>query len=111
MKNTYLCSVCIAVYNSEEFLDEAARSVISQTIGFEDNLQLIFVNDGSTDGSEEICLSYKNNYPDNVLYLRQDNSGVSSAINRAILSAEGKYFAFLDADDLWNPDYLKNQVT
>ena len=111
MKNTYLCSVCIAVYNSEEFLDEAARSVIAQTIGFEDNLQLIFVNDGSTDGSEEICLSYKNNYPDNVLYLRQDNSGVSSAINRAILSAEGKYFAFLDADDLWNPDYLKNALS
>ena len=65
-------SIIIAIYNTEEFLEEAIESIINQTIGFED-IELILVDDGSIDSSKDICLRYKEKYPDNIQYSYQEN--------------------------------------
>lgn len=100
-------SVIIPIYNVEEYLEETIQSVVNQTIGFEDNVELILINDGSPDNSEEICLKYKELYPDNVIYHKQENAGVSAARNKGIELATGEYTTFLDSDDLWSDNAFK----
>ena len=68
--NCYIFSVIMAVYNTGGFLDESIGSLIKQTIGFE-KIQLILINDGSYDNSEEICLKYKKKYPNNIFILKK----------------------------------------
>ena len=58
MKRKFLISTIIPIYNAEQYLAESIESIIKQTIGFEENIQLILVNDGSTDNSEIICKDY-----------------------------------------------------
>ena len=105
MKPTYKFSIISAVYNTAEYLREMIESVIGQDIGFEENVQLILVNDGSTDHSKEICLRYSRQYPNNIIYLEQQNLGVSEARNRGVAHATGEYVNFLDSDD-----YLDKQA-
>lgn len=93
----YKISVIVLVCNVEEYLEETIESVIHQTIGFE-NIELILVNDGSSDNSEEICLKYKEKYPDSVVYIKQKNSDVSVARNNGIKAATGKYIQILDCN-------------
>ena len=100
-------SIVVPIYNVEKYLEETIESVINQTIGFKENIQLILVNDGSTDNSEEICLKYKEKYPENIVYVKQENGGVSSARNRGIEYIEGKYVNFLDGDDKWSLNALE----
>lgn len=100
----YRFSVIIPVYNVEPYLEDAIESVLCQDIGFEAHIQLILVNDGSTDNSEFICLGYQSRYPDNIIYLKQENTGVSAARNAGIPYIEGKYVNFLDGDDRWASD-------
>lgn len=102
----FLFSVVIPVYNVEMYLAETLDSVIGQTIGFE-NIQIILVNDGSPDNSEEICLRYRDRYPDNITYVRQENAGVSAARNNGIGYIKGKYVNFLDSDDCWDKNAFK----
>ena len=97
----YKFSVIIPIYNVEAYIEDAIKSVINQSIGFDENIQLILVNDGSTDNSEKICLKYMKDYPENVIYVKQKNEGVSSARNNGLKYAKGKYINFLDADDKW----------
>lgn len=97
----YKFTVVIPIYNVEEYLEEAIESVIKQSIGFEKNIQIILVNDGSQDNSEEICLKYVKNYPKNIKYIKQKNSGVSSARNNGLKYVSGEYINFLDSDDKW----------
>lgn len=91
-------SVVMAVYNVEPFLREAVDSLIGQDFGFE-HVQLIMVDDGSTDGSGAICDEYACQYPDNVLVIHKENGGVSSARNVGLRHVQGRYVNFLDADD------------
>lgn len=98
-KYKYKISVVVPIYNVEEYLEETIKSVINQTIGFKKNIQLIFVNDGSPDNSEAICLKYKEKYPDNVIYIKQKNQWLSAARNNGFKHALGKYVNFLDSDD------------
>jgi CDP-glycerol glycerophosphotransferase (TagB/SpsB family)/glycosyltransferase involved in cell wall biosynthesis len=107
MEYKYKFSVVIPVYKVEEYLEETIESVINQTIGFKDNIQMILVNDGSPDNSEAICLKYKELYPNNVIYVKQDNAGVSAARNKGFTYAEGKYTNFLDSDDKWELDVFE----
>lgn len=100
----YRFSVVIPIYNVEKYLEETIESVISQDIGFKENIQLILVNDGSPDSSEDICLRYRELYPENIVYVKQKNGGVSRARNHGMEFIEGKYVNFLDADDKWSPD-------
>ena len=103
----YKVSVIIPVYNVENYLDETINSVLNQDIGFEDNVELILVNDGSKDNSEEICLKYQKKYPNNVKYIYKDNSGVSDTRNLGYQNAHADYIMFLDADDKINNKSLR----
>lgn len=103
----YKFSVIMPIHNVEAYIREAIDSVINQTIGFEDSIQLILVNDGSTDRCEEICLEYKGRYQDNIIYIKQENQGVSHARNAGMAYVKGKYVNFFDADDKWNTDVFQ----
>lgn len=104
MEYKYKISIIIPIYNSEDYLEEVIDSVINQSIGFR-HIQLILVNDGSNDNSEEICLKYKDTY-ENIIYLKQENQGVSAARNKGLKYVEGKYVNFIDSDDKWEKDAL-----
>lgn len=103
----YKISVIIPVYNVEEYVEETLISVIKQDIGFEKNIQIILVNDGSTDNSEQICLKYAEKYPQNIKYIKQKNAGVSAARNYGLKYATGKYVNFLDSDDTWEKNVFR----
>lgn len=98
-----MISVVIPLYNKEQSIASTLQTVLKQTY---QDFEIVIVNDGSTDHSvEEVA---------KVLDLRihlihQSNAGVSAARNRGIEEAKGEYIAFLDADDVWKPDYLKTQ--
>lgn len=101
MDYKYKISVVVPIYNVEKYLVETLDSVISQSIGFEENIELILVNDGSPDNCDSICREYLSKYPDNIIYLIKENGGLSSARNYGIDYIRGKYVNFLDADDKW----------
>ena len=107
-KCKYKISVIIPIYNVEDYLRETIESVVKQTIGFKENIQLILVNDGSPDKSEDICLEYKKKYPENVIYIKKKNGGVSSARNEGIKHAEGFFTTMLDSDDKWTKDSFES---
>lgn len=106
MSKRYKISTIIPVYNVEEYLEETILSIVNQTIGFE-NIQMILVNDGSPDNSEEICLKYQELYPDNVLYIKQKNAGVSAARNNGFKQATGEFINFIDSDDKFSLNAYK----
>lgn len=107
MSKKFKVSVIVPVYNVEPYIEEALESITNQTLNFKRNIQLVLINDGSSDGSEKICLKYANKYPKNVIYKYKENGGVSSARNMALDLAEGKYVTFLDPDDKLNLNTLK----
>lgn len=96
---TFTYSIIMAVYNTASYLDEAIESLFTQSIGFEKHVQLILIDDGSTDGSGRLCDRYKQKYPNNVVVLHQKHRGVSAARNHGLEMAEGRFFGFLDSDD------------
>ena len=106
MNKPFLFTVIIPIYNTEAYVEEAINSVVNQSIGFEDHIQLILVNDGSTDNSGLICKRYKESYPNNIIYLEKKNGGVSSARNLGMKYIKGEYVNFLDSDDTWEKDAL-----
>lgn len=93
----------IPVYNSERYLAEAIESVLAQTYR---PIEIIVVDDGSTDGSADIAKRFS----PSVRYCFQPHSGLSAARNRGLDLAQGSFFAFLDADDLWVKDKLMRQM-
>jgi glycosyltransferase involved in cell wall biosynthesis len=101
-----LISVVIPIYNQELFLEEAIQSVLNQNYPF---IELILVNDGSTDRSIDICSKYIGEY-DNLRYIEQINSGVSVARNRGLLEASGSYVFFLDGDDTIADEFLEEAL-
>lgn len=108
MGKKFKFSIILSIYNVEKYLEEAIESLINQTIGFEDNVQLILVNDGSPDNSEEICLFYEQKYPQNIKTITKKNGGVSSARNCGLKYATGEYINFLDPDDILSKNTLKH---
>lgn len=101
-------SIITAVYNTAGFLDEAIQSVVSQTVGIE-RIQLILVNDASTDHSLEICRRWESLYPDNIKVIDQpQNHGVSASRNTGLRHAVGRYINFLDSDDKFSPDVCEH---
>lgn len=102
----FFFSIIVPVYNVEQYIEEAIESIIGQSIGFSDNVQLVLVNDGSTDKSGDICKQYRNIYPDNIVYIEKENGGVSSARNEGLKRVCGKYVNFIDSDDMWQQDSL-----
>lgn len=106
MKKGPLVSVVMPVYNGARYLREACESVLSQSLTC---LELIVVNDGSTDGAEKILNQFAQ-ADDRVRVFHQDNKGVAEALNKGISEARGKYIARMDSDDICMPDRLAKQV-
>jgi glycosyltransferase involved in cell wall biosynthesis len=97
-------SVIIPTYNTAHYLPEAVESVLAQTYT---DLELIVIDDGSTDNTKEVIEPYLGR----IVFLETENNGPSKARNRAIRASSGEYVAFLDADDIWYPDKLDRQMT
>lgn len=98
-----LVSIIIPVYNSEEYIEQCIESLINQTY---EEIEIIIVNDGSTDNSERIIEKYK--VKDNrIVYFPQKNSGPSVARNQGISIASGKYILFVDSDDKVESSYVE----
>src|SRR5262245_13613113 len=97
-----LVSVIIPCYNREKLVGETIESVLNQTY---QNFEVIVVNDGSTDGTEEAIKRYTSDV--RIHYLKHEvNKGIPTARNTGIKHAQGEYVAFLDSDDLFLPDKL-----
>ena len=103
-KYAFLVSVIIPIYNTARYLPHTFDCLESQTIGFRQNIQVILINDGSTDNSHQFCQAFKQRYPENILYIQQSNLGVSAARNAGLQYVRGKYITFFDSDDLWSPN-------
>lgn len=101
--NEPLVSIIIPVYNGSNFMREAIDSALSQTY---ENLEVIVVNDGSKDDTEEIARSYG----DRIRYFGKENGGVSSALNLGIREMRGEYFSWLSHDDMYDKEKIKKQV-
>lgn len=105
-----LVSVIMIFLNGEEFIQEAIASVFAQTY---ENWELLLVDDGSTDNSTAIARQYAQQHPDQVRYLEHDqhqNLGTGRSRNYGVEQAQGQYITFLDADDVWLPHKLEQQV-
>ena len=89
-------SIIIPVYNVEKYISKCLDTLVNQTL---EEIELIVVNDGSTDESENIIMKYKEKYPDKILYLKKNNGGLSDARNYGVNYAKGEFIAFLDSDD------------
>ncbi|WP_139651413.1 bifunctional glycosyltransferase/CDP-glycerol:glycerophosphate glycerophosphotransferase [Raoultibacter phocaeensis] len=98
----YLFTVVVPIYNVEPYLEETLESIVCQTVGFRENIQLVLVNDGSPDGCGRICERYLRRYPENVVYVEQENAGVSAACNVGLSHARGAFVNFMGADDKWS---------
>lgn len=108
MGNGHVCpaSIIIPVFQSRRFLSRAADSVLTQTFPV---FELILVDDGSIDGSGEICDRYARQ-DRRVRVIHQENRGVSSARNRGLSVCRGEYIYFLDGDDYWDPSLLEKTL-
>ncbi len=101
-----LVSIIVPVYNTEPFIEETIQSILAQDY---DSIELILVNDGSTDNSGEICESYASNYS-SIQYCEQANAGVSVARNKGLDLARGTFVYFMDADDTIDVSYIRTSV-
>jgi len=98
-----LVTIVIPVYNGSNFLQCAIDSALSQDY---DNIEVIVVNDGSTDNTDEIAKSYGNK----IRYFSKENGGVSTALNLAIQNAKGEYISWLSHDDYYLPNKISRQI-
>ena len=105
-----LVSVIIAFLNEEKFLKEAVNSVLEQDYA---NWELLLVDDGSTNNSTAIAKAFAQKFPNRIFYLEHENhanKGVCASRNKGVAAARGELLAFLDADDVWLPGKLTEQV-
>jgi glycosyltransferase involved in cell wall biosynthesis len=98
-----LISCIVPVFNGERYLRETLDSMLAQTY---QPIEIIVVDDGSTDGTAHVLASYGNR----VCSLRQDNAGTAAARNMGLNAMQGEFVAFQDADDLWHPEKLSRQM-
>lgn len=97
-------SIIIPCYNVELYVEACLLSVLQQ---MNENVEIIIVNDGSTDGTKNIIDYMVSNYSRNVIVIHQENAGLSIARNVGLEIAKGDYVAFLDGDDIFEPNYIK----
>ena len=102
MNEIPLVSVIVTVFNCENYIGAAIESVLAQDYR---PLQIIAVDDGSTDASADVVRSFRM-----VEYFHQENAGVAAALNTGISLAKGELVAFLDSDDLWTEGKLRKQI-
>ena len=107
MDNNLLVSVILPVYNAYPYLSETLESVIHQTYK---HLEILLIDDGSSDGSGDICDEYANK-DERIKVVHQVNSGVATARNTGLNILTGEVIAFLDSDDLYDPEYVQTMVS
>jgi glycosyltransferase involved in cell wall biosynthesis len=110
MSHEPLVSSVITFLNAERFIEEAIESVLAQTHA---NVEILLVDDGSTDESTQIALGYAERLSEKVRYLEHaghENRGAAASRNLGLRQARGEYIALLDADDVWLPNKLQEQV-
>ena len=103
----YKISVIIPVYNVENYLKRCLNSVLNQTLK---DIEIICVNDGSTDDSAQICEEYALK-DERFSVFHQENKGVSAARNKGLSLAEGEYICFIDSDDSIKENYLSHLLS
>ena len=99
-----LVSIVMPVYNGSNYIRESLGSVLAQTYK---NIEIIIVNDGSKDNTEEIVKSYKD---ERIRYFKKENGGVATALNLAIKKSKGEYISWLSHDDVYYPDKIEKQI-
>ena len=93
-------SVVMAAYNSESYISGAIESVINQSLDFKRNIQIVIIDDGSTDDTSLVAEYYQEKFPNNILFLRNDkNYGPAYSRNRGLGHINGEFVNFLDSDD------------
>jgi teichuronic acid biosynthesis glycosyltransferase TuaG len=102
-----VCSVVIPVYNSSKTLEACLRSALTQSFC---EIEIIIVDDGSTDGSEAVYSLLAHGDPRMRCIKRESNMGVAAARNAGVAAARGEWLAFLDSDDYWKPEKLERQL-
>lgn len=102
-----LVSVIIPVYNVEKYIDRTLNSIFAQTY---DQIEIVMVDDQSSDKSAELIKRYQEEHPEIIYYLQPQNMGAGHARNKALELAKGQYVAFLDADDVWKPEKVEKQI-
>lgn len=103
--NNPLISVIVAVYNGADYLSQSLESVIGQSYK---NIEVIIVDDGSTDNTAELVKAYLKD--PGIHYAFQENGGHASALNRGVSMAKGEFLSFIDHDDLWESTKLEIQL-
>lgn len=102
-----LVSIITPVYNGEKYIEECIKSVLNQSYK---NIEMIIIDDGSTDNSENIIKKYTQSFPF-IKYIKcNENSGIWVARNIGIEKAKGRFISFLDADDIYKKNKIKNQI-
>lgn len=96
-------SVIVPVYNVEEYIERCLKSLVNQTLK---DIEILVINDGSPDNSEDIILKYAKKYS-NIKYLKKENGGLSDARNYGLKHAKGEYIAFVDSDDYVDKNMFK----
>lgn len=105
----FMVSVVIPYYNSEQTIERALRSVCDQT--YQESIEIILINDGSSDSGRCVVDTFMKDHPTFTFHhIDQSNAGPSRARNVGMQLSSGKYIAFLDSDDTWEPDKLAVQV-
>jgi glycosyltransferase involved in cell wall biosynthesis len=107
-QNSLLLSIIIPVYNCEQYIEECLASLYVQISGFTESVEIIIINDGSTDNTDSILKIFGN---ENIVIITKERGGVSSARNVGIRIARGKYIAFVDGDDWVSADYISKIVS
>ena len=104
LKTNVMFSIIMPVYNKAPYIRDTISSILNQTYS---SYEIIMIGGVSTDDTDSICQEYATENPETFRYITQSGKGVSTARNDGILAAKGKYIAFLDADDIWIPEYLE----
>ena len=100
-------SVVTAAYNVAKYLDEYFESLVRQSLDFRSHIELILVDDGSTDRTAKVIKRWQRKFPGNIVYLRQDNRGPGAARNAGLARARYDWITFIDADDYVGTDYFE----
>src|SRR5579875_322194 len=99
-----LISIIIPLYNAEKYIIETIDSALQQSYK---NIEIIIIDDGSTDSSFNVAETYKS---DNIIVVKQENKGASAARNHGLKLAKGEYIQFLDADDILDVNKIEYQI-
>lgn len=98
-------TIVTAIYNVSLYLDDFFESIVSQSYDFKKHIQIICVDDGSTDKSAEIIKKWQKKYPKNIQYIYKENGGQASARNLGIQYVKTEWVTFIDSDDMISKDY------